>query len=302
MAILDVDLNDVAVFTTVVQAQGFTAAGRVLGLPASAVSRRVSRLEAQLGYRLLHRTTRQVGLTEPGRVFYERTASIPRLVDEASRAVARSRDTPSGTVRMTAPPDDGGVIWQLVGGFLRAHPDVDLEITHTLDRVDMLAEGVDVALRGGAAPDSTEFTAHPLFDSRILLVASPEYLALRGTPSRVEDLADHDGICMDPWVPNAIRKLDGDAAPVRLRMRNRVRSNSLQTAQEAALAGLGVAPLLELTCRDALRRGALVEVLRGALPPAAPMWAVAPLRSDRSAATAALLTWLVQAAERIATG
>lgn len=301
------DLNDVAVFTAVVRLEGFSAAGRELGLPGSAVSKRVARLEEQLGMALLLRTTRSVGLTDAGRRFYEHTSQIPNLLEDAVRAAAGTRDAATGLLRVTAPPDDAGVIWSLLTGFLQAHPGVDLELTHTLERVDLVAAQIDVALRGGPAPDVTEFTAHKLYDSRILLAASPEYLARRGTPTRAEDLAHHDGICMDPWAPNAIRQVRSgndseDRGFVRVNMHNRVRANSLETARRAAVDGLGIAPLLELTCRDELTRGTLVEVLRGALPDTAPFWALTPVSRARSAATDALLAWLVRGVKQRGAG
>ncbi len=290
------DLNDVAVFTAVVRLAGFSSAGRELGLPGSAVSRRVARLEEQLGFTLLHRTTRSVGLTEAGRCFYEHTSRIPALLEDAVRAALGTRHAPSGTLRVTAPPDDGGVIWAMLSGFLRAHPDVDLELTHTLERVDLVSAQIDVALRGGPSPDSAEFRAQKLYDSRILLAASPAYLARRGTPMAAEELAIHDGICMDPWAPNAIRRVQGGESYVRVHLRNRIRANSLETARRAAVDGLGIAPLLELTCRGELDRGELVEVLRGALPDRAPFWALTPVGRTRSAAAGALLAHLVEVA------
>jgi DNA-binding transcriptional LysR family regulator len=296
------DLNDVAVFTAVVRNRSFAAAGRELGLPGSAISRRIARLEAQLGQQLLRRTTRRVGLTEAGQRLYDHTASLQRMIRDGVQAVADSRAVPAGTVRVTAPPDDGGVIWGLLSGFLRDHPAIDLELTHTLERVDLVAEGIDIALRGGDPPETDRFAAHRLIDSRMVLVASPGYLARRGVPARAEDLDEHDGICMDPWAPNAIRRVHGDRGSARVRMRSRLRANSLATAQRAALDGLGIAPLLELTCSDALRSGALVEVLRGALPDQATMWAITPLRRDRSAAASAMLDALIARAQALSGG
>jgi len=293
--VTDVDLNDIAVFAAVVKERGFTAAGRQLGLPPSTVSRKVARLEDDLGFKLLNRTTRRVGLTEAGRLFYERTAGISRVVAEAVQAVASTRETPSGRLRMTAPPDDAGVIWELLSGFVRDHPKVDLDIHHTLQSVDLIEGEYDVALRGGSRPDSPELTAHLLFESRILLAASPEYLELRGRPRRVQELTAHDGINMDPWAPNAIRRLDGDRGFVKVQMRNRIRANRQDTARRAAVDGLGIAPLLELTCRRELESGALVEVLRGALPPSASMWVVSRLGKDRSAAATALVRHVLEA-------
>ncbi|MFT5679400.1 MAG: DNA-binding transcriptional LysR family regulator [Myxococcota bacterium] len=292
---MNIDLNDIGVFAVVVQERGFTAASRILGLPPSTVSRKVARLEDDLGFKLLNRTTRRVGLTEAGRIFYERTAGISQVVREAVAAVSSARHTPSGTLRITAPPDDSGVIWELLEGFMRQHPRVDLQIHHTLERVDLVEEGFDVALRGGSKPDSTLLTAQLLFDSRMLLVASPAYLALRGTPRRVEALAEHDGICMDGWAPNAIRRLDGDRGTVRVAMRNRIQANRQDTARRAAVSGLGIAPLIELSCRRELASGALVEVLRGALPPKASMWVISRLGRDRSAAATALVRHVMMA-------
>lgn len=287
-----VDLNDLVVFTEVVARGSFTGAGRHLGLQPSAVSRRVARLEQQLGFTLLHRTTRRVGLTDAGRVYYERTARIAHDIEDAARAVREYRDTPSGLLRVTAPPDDGGVIWAMLAGFVRDHPEVDLELIHTLEKVDLIERGIDVALRGGPPPDSTHLRAVKLVDSRFVLVASPRYLERAGVPQRPEELRDHDCIAMDRWVPNAFAALQGPDGPVRVQFRNRLRCNSQETARRAALDGLGVAPMVAFTCWRELKSGALVEVLPGALPGGAPFWALYPAARSASAATRALVDHL----------
>ena len=128
---MKVDLNDVYVFTEVVCCGSFSSAARKLGLPPSTISRRIARLEAALEFQLLHRTTRSVGLTDSGRIYYERTARIAHDVEDAARAVSEYQATPSGLLRVTAPPDDGGVIWAMLSGFIRDHPDVELELLHT---------------------------------------------------------------------------------------------------------------------------------------------------------------------------
>ncbi len=299
---MEPDLNDVLVFVEVAREGGFSAAARNLDLPASVVSRRVARLEERLGFKLLNRTTRQVGLTTAGRIYYDQTASIGRQLQEAARAVEETSRSVTGLVRLTAPPDDGGIIWRLLRGFIAKHPTVDLQIIHTLDYVDLIAERIDVALRGGPAPDTTEFAAHQLFESRILLAASPEYLKERGTPKQVEDLEHHDCLCMDPWAPNAIRRVDGDRSPVRVKVRNRIRANRLTTAQQAALDGFGIAPLLKMTCQAELDDGSLVEVLCGALPPAAPFWAIHPIGRRSSKAAQALIEHLIETAPSLQTG
>lgn len=294
------DLNDVMVFVAVVEAQSFSGAARALGVAPSAVSRRVARLEGALGFTLLHRTTRSVALTDTGRVYYERTSRIRVELEQAARAVEEFRDVPSGCLRVTAPPDDGGVIWAMVEGFVRDHPEVDLELIHTLDALDLVEQGIDVALRGGAAPDSTVLRARRVVDSRFVLVASPDYLARRGTPLLPEDLRDHDCIAMDNWVPNAFQALQGPDGPVALDFRNRVRSNRQETARKAALAGLGVAPMVEMTCARQLQSGALVEVLPGALPGPATMWALYPVAPRTRAATKAFVDHVVRTAPGLA--
>ena len=288
------DLNDVAVFTEVVSAGSFSAAARRLDLPPSAVSRRVARLEQRLGVKLLNRTTRSVGLTEPGRIYYERTAKITDALDDAARALSDLRVTPTGLLRVTAPPDDGGVIWGLLSGFVRDYPDVDLELNHTLEYLDLIESGIDVALRGGAPPDSTHYAAAKLFDSRMLLVASPEYLARRGTPQSLDEIVDHDCIAMDNWSPNSLRS--APQGPQRVDARNRIKVNRLDTVRSAAVDGFGIAPMVAFNCWRELQSGKLVEVLPGVFVGPSPFFAVYPIARKDSAATRALVEHLIRTA------
>ena len=272
-----------------VRAGGFSAAARELDLPTSAVSRRVKRLETRLGVPLLFRTTRRVGLTAQGRAYYEHIARVPQLLDEAERAALDMADAPKGVLRLATPPEDGGVIWSTIRSFMKQHPDVDLEITHSLDRVDLISSEFDVALRGGTPPDSPDVCAKLIWDTRMFLAASPAYLELHGTPARVEELSEHIGVCMDGWAPNALRSVSGERGPVRVHLRNRIRANSLETAKNACLDGLGIAPLMKLTCEVELESGALVEVLKGALPMSAKGWLLYPLSKKRTAAATAFI-------------
>ncbi|MEM9070495.1 MAG: LysR substrate-binding domain-containing protein [Myxococcota bacterium] len=294
-----IDLNDVLAFNAVAALGSFTAAGKSLGLDPSAVSRRVARLEERLDAKLLHRTTRQVGLTEAGRRFHERTRTIGTTLEEATKAVHDQKTEPTGLVRITAPPDDGGNIWALLEGFVRAHPNVDLEVIHTLEYLDLVAEGIDIALRGGALTSTSEFAGKKLFDSRMMLAASPAYLDARGVPQTARDLEHHDCIAMDMWAPGIVQRLEGVASPVQLNLRNRIRTNRLDTMQAAALAGFGIAPLLEMNCRRDLQEGRLVEVLPGVLPPNGEFWALYPARRALSAAASALLQHMCDVAPTI---
>ena len=297
---MGIDLNDVVVFTEVVAAGSFTAAAKKLDLPTSAVSRRVARLEERLGFKLLHRTTRSLGLTDSGRIYYERTARIAEELEAAGRALAEAQDSDAGRIRITAPPDDGGLIWSLLEGFLTAHPKVDVEVIHTLEYLDLVDEGIDLALRGGAPPDTTIFTAHKLFDSRLLLVASPSYIEQHGVPETVEDLERHTYVGMDDWAPNKVRRVTDGEQQVRIDVRNRVRVNRLDTARAAAVAGFGIAPMVAFNCWRELQSGALVEVLPGSLAGPAPFWIVYPAGRQMSAVTGSLVDHIVQTAPSLA--
>jgi len=297
---MGVDLNDVAVFVEVAAAGSFTLAAKSIGVPPSAVSRRVARLEERLGVKLIHRTTRSLGLTEAGRIYFERAGRVTRDLADAARALEALQDKPSGVVRMTAPPDDGGIIWALVSGFLKTHPGVDLEITHTLDYLDLVEHQIDVALRGGSPPDSTVFSAAKLFESRMLLVASPAYLAEHGTPSTLADLGKHNCVAMDNWAPNGLRNTPGERGPVRVDTRNRLRVNKLDTVRMAAIDGLGIAPMIAFNCWRELQEGVLVEVIPGTFPGPAPFWAVYPAGRKASAATRALVEHLIKTAPSLA--
>lgn len=286
------DPKDAIAFVNVVRCGSFAAAAKSMGIAAPALSRRVARLEEELESRLLHRTTRSLGLTDAGRAYYERVARISEQLEAAERAVFSSRDEPAGTFRVTAPPDDAGVIWAMVSGFVKKHPNVEFELIHSLERLNLIEASIDVALRGGAPPDSSDIVARKVVDSRFVLVASPSYLEQRGVPTHPRELSHHDCIAMDNWVPNAIKALQGPEGPVSVDFRNRVRCNGQETARRAAMDGLGIAPMVEMTCWPDLEAGRLVEVLPGALPMPAPMYALYPSGSGSRPTTRAFLEHL----------
>lgn len=186
------DLNQVATFVRVVEAGSFTAAALVLGLPKSSVSRAVARLEDELGVRLLQRTTRSLHLTDTGRAFYERSRSALASLDEAAGHAADEGASPRGTVRLTAPIDIGIFdLAETLAEFLAAHPAIRVELSLTGRYVDLVAEGFDLAIRGGELEDSS-LVARKVGEGDFGLFASPSYLARRGTPVTVAELATHD--------------------------------------------------------------------------------------------------------------
>lgn len=283
------DLNDVLVFTAVVETGSFTAAADALGLPASSVSRRVARLEDRLGRKLLYRTTRKVSLTEAGRHYYDRTARIRTQLEEAERAVASLADAPQGLIRVTAPPADLQLLWPPLEAFLAGAPQVRLELALTGEPVDLIARGIDVALRGGTPPDSHEYTAKLLVDMGFFLAASHAYLEANGEPKSAADLLRHPRIVVDHFPPWHLQTKDG---PVLIDTPPRLVVDRPDYAIAAIQAGFGIGMLvgrLDQPWPDGLR-----EVLPGSLPFKGPLWAVYPT-SHATAAVRALVSHLEEA-------
>lgn len=256
------DLNRVAAFVRVVHDGSFTAAARALGVPKSSVSRSVAQLEQELKIRLLHRTTRKLHLTDAGAAFYERAArAIADLGDATAAAADMSADL-RGTVRLTAPVDFGVIVLaSLVARFVRAHPTIRVETILTGRIVDLVGEGIDLAVRAGQLRDSS-LVARRIGPLSAALFATPRYLAKHPAPSRVADLAGHACVVFRPSQTKSTWTLahrDGEQASVEVR--GPVSSDDLGFVRKAVLSGVGVGLLPEfLVLRDE-ERGKLVRLL-----------------------------------------
>jgi LysR family transcriptional regulator for bpeEF and oprC len=185
------DLNDTLIFVKVVEQGSFIGAANALGLPKTTVSRKVQELETRLGAQLLHRTTRRLGLTEAGAVYHEHCQRIARELEEAESAVSQLQGGPRGWLRFTV-PYSAGISWvaPLLGEFHRVHPEVRVEMVLTSDKVDLIGDGVDLALHLGVLPDST-LVARKLATFRTQIFASPDYLERHGEPLHPDDLQHH---------------------------------------------------------------------------------------------------------------
>jgi DNA-binding transcriptional LysR family regulator len=190
------DLNDTLVFVKVVEHGSFIGAANALRLPKTTVSRKVQDLEARLGAQLLHRTTRKLGLTEAGSVYFEHCQRIARELDEAESAVGQLQGGPRGWLRFTAPYSIG-ITWvaPLLGEFHARHPEVRIEMLLSNDPIDLIDNEIDVALRGGALPDSN-LIARRLSTFRSQVYASPHYIERHGEPLTPEDLQHHRTLAM----------------------------------------------------------------------------------------------------------
>lgn len=187
------DLNDVALFVSVVQSGSFAEAARRLGMPSNTVSRRIQELEAHLDSRLLQRSTRKLTLTQPGQAFYDRSVgAVESLIDAGQQLLTQSQE-PTGTVRVAAMADFFDFFpMDWVAEFLDKHPRVKLDFVLSDSSADLIADRIDIAFRGGALPDSGYIGRQLIGASQEGLVASPAYLERNGAPLSLEDLANHD--------------------------------------------------------------------------------------------------------------
>ena len=256
-----VDLNRVAVFVRVVDAGSFTAAARLLEVPVSTVSRAVSNLEQDLGVRLLHRTTRQLTVTDPGKEFFRRMQLVLGEAEHATQAVASFAAAPRGSVRISAPfgfaaPHFAGVIAKLIQAF----PEIRIELSSTNRVVDLIAEGIDLAIRGGVLVDST-LVARKIMDGDLGVFAAPDYLERHGRPRKPEDLARH--ACLSyrgregklPW------RLAGPNGEVLVPVSGPIVTDDMTFLRDAAVSGAGFALLPVDIATPALRDGKLARVL-----------------------------------------
>lgn len=254
------DLNQSAVFVKVVQAGSFSAAARQLGLPVSTVSHRVAALEARLGVTLLQRTTRRLHLTDAGEQYFQHAATGLGHIQEAEIAVSEALGEPSGLLRVTAPPDFGDQIMaDIMAQMRRLHPKVRLEMVLTNAYVDLVAEGIDVAIRTGALKDSS-LVARNVGVARWALFASPGYLKKPAPLKAPQDLKRHSclqftALGKDAWT------LAHQRSEVTVPMVGQIMVNDIRVVRAMALAGEGVALLPVCLCREASAAGQLIPVL-----------------------------------------
>ena len=286
------DLNELAVFSAVVRHGGFSAAARTLGVQKSTLSRMVARLEARLDTRLLLRTSRRFSVTEAGRVFLERCEEGLRLLD-AAEGVVQTVDHAAGTVRMTAMPDYAErFLAPLVAEFAREHPKVQVELVLTTRLVDLVEERVDLAIRSGPLPDSSLLSRRVGTAGRFL-VASPAYLAARGRPRSVSELPRHDCLAYRTTDGAVSWRLSTKTGTRNLRLQPRLAADSFTVLHDWAVAGLGITMLPGFVCQASIDAGALVPLLRGAVPEQVPLFLVYPSGRHLPARVRLLLDFLI---------
>ena len=253
--------SEMAAFVRVVDSNGFSAAAPALGLSPSAVSKLITRLEARLGVRLLQRTTRALHLTQEGEVFYAAAKRIVGEIETLENQIAGQSSTPSGVLRVTTSlAFSTHQLAPVLSEFLARYPLVQFELLPTDRVIDMVEEGIDVALRIGRLAD-TSFMARKIGEDKRLICAAPSYLARHGRPQRPEDLRRHnclvsrDRTQLNRWP----FKVDGQV--VEIEVSGRVAVTEGETQMQLALQGVGIVRVTRLTLAHAIRDGSLVPLL-----------------------------------------
>lgn len=256
-------LNAFTVFVQVAETRSFTAAGRLLGISASAVGKSVARLEEKLGVRLFHRSTRSITPTAEGLLLLERSRRILAEIEAAQTELSQASSAPRGRLRVSLPLVSTLVL-PVLADFMRDYPDIQLDLDFSDRLVDVVEEGFDAVVRTGEPADSG-LVARKLGHFKMLLVASPEYLAAHGTPRKVQELQAHR--CMHFRWPHS-GKLEAwplppadDGEPVNLPVS--MVCNNIETRACFALQGRGIACLPDFAIGDALADGRLVQVMPG---------------------------------------
>lgn len=255
-------LDSLIIFTTVVKANNFTNAAHHLGLTPSAVSKQISLLEDRLGVRLLNRTTRSVSPTEAGQLFFNRCSRLLEDLEEAEHMVKDLETSPRGTLKISATPTFGrAMLMKIFAKFLEQYPDVNFDLTLADKGMDLVREGIDLAIHLGSLQDS-RLVARPVAKQRVVLTASQGYIDKHGRPEGLKDLVNHHILMVsgiDFAEPRWIKRFIKEAGLTDKDRRFTV--NDLDTLCEATLNDMGITALPIYMIREHLDSGRLVNLM-----------------------------------------
>lgn len=290
------NLNDLTLFTRIVEDGSFTAAAERLDLPKSTLSRTLSRLEAHLGVRLLQRTTRSLHLTDAGRQFYDRVRQSLAELADAERALSDFQTSPRGHLRITMPVELGmRFMGAVLAEFMLCYPDVSIEADLSGRVVDLVEEGVDLGLRIGAFNDAN-LIGRRLGQLNGRFFASPAYLQAHSTPATPEELGQHEFVLFRQPRENLVQIAPATRHQTAqaVRLRGRFSANNAHLQMDAVIAGLGMGLLPGFLTDQAVSAGQLVPVLPEARVRMGDLWAMTPSRAHMSSALRAFLDFLAE--------
>lgn len=270
-------LSGIAAFVAAAEASSFALAAESMGLSRSAVGKAIARLEARLGVQLFHRTTRSLRLTDEGAAFYERCAGALADIKEAEASFDAVKQQPAGRVRISVPVLLGRhCIAPILVDLAAAHVKLELDVAFTDRPVDLLADGVDLAVRSGALGNPDDLKARSLGAQSMLLCAAPAYLRRYGTPARLDDIASHAMLAYGKGHRSVSWRFDDRGQRREIAPAGRLRFDDLEAIADAAASGIGLAWLPSWLVAARLHAGQLVEVLPGSRGPGFEVHAVWP--------------------------
>lgn len=295
------DLNDLYYYVQVVDHGGFAPAGRALGMPKSKLSRRIAQLEERLGTRLIQRSTRRFAVTEAGQTYYGHCKAMLVEADAADEAIALTHAEPRGIVRMTCPVAllDARIA-DMLAAFMAAYPRVEIHLEETNRRVDVVGEGIDVAIRVRPPPlEDSDLVMRMLAERGQCLVACPRLLT-GGIPQVPADLAGLPSMDLGlPQHEHVWHLIGPDGTQAAIRHRPRLVTRGMLALRAAALAGVGVVQLPSMMVREQIARGELVHVIPGWAPRREIIHAVFASRRGLLPAVRALLDFLAERFEAL---
>jgi DNA-binding transcriptional LysR family regulator len=281
------------VFVRVSESGSFSAVARELGLSQPAISRQIAALEDHFGERLLHRTTRSLTLTDDGRDLLVHATRVLDSLQEAETAVGRRRGTVAGMVRLSVPVIFGRLyLVPRIGQLLAAHPALEVDVLFNDTLVDLVAEGVDLAVRAGVIADSSLIVRRLGYVARYVL-ASTEYLARRGEPQTPQALSEHDCLIFTPGATPATWHFEGKEGPLSIPVSGRFRSDSGEGVREAVVSGYGIGLLPAWYFRDEIANGTVKILLQGWQVPGTPVHLIYPSRRHLSPRVRVVMDFLI---------
>jgi LysR family transcriptional regulator, regulator for bpeEF and oprC len=294
------DFSAISTFVRVVEAKSFAAAASQLGMTPSGVSRAVSRLESQLGARLLFRSTRSLRLTDDGAAFHARCKEILADLGEATEALGHARSHPVGKLRVAAHSAIGrSALIPNLAAFEQRYPDIRLELAMCDYHFDLNEEGYDCAIRMGELADSNLIARKLGYFSNVLC-ASPEYLRKYGAPQNIEDLKQHR--CINYVYPSSGKpyqwQFDTPGGRIALDIDAHMLINDGESVIQAAVAGLGIIQIPHCLAASALAKGQLEIVMSDTISTGSPVWIVYPQKRHLSARVQAFIGWISELFER----
>lgn len=265
------------VFVQVAQHASFAAAARQLGMATASASKHVAALEARIGARLFDRTTRRVGLTEAGRVYFERCLECLQAFEDADASVSELAKTPKGSLRVTAPIDFGQHLMPVVADVMAAHSNLVVDVRLANRVVDMVEEGIDVGVRVAGSLDG-HYVARPLARTRLAIFGAPAYFAQHGRPERPEDLVHHRHLVFTEPRPRDELVFSRDGSTVRVKLSASLTSNHAAAIQAAVHRGVGISMMPSFVAAAELAAGLIEPVLTDWSLPELHVFAVYPHR------------------------